>query len=164
VFHQPSKGLLMINKVIRGFTRILGKPASWDPKTHGECGALAILDHQHEATPGNFMPSMISAWDITPDEMVRLRQGAPIYLRVAGEAHPPVCIWVGFPSLDPSVPAENEVAFDELEDFRQAVKQRIRTILETDPDGDGHAATSIVERLAKFVVDARLGGRADETS
>ena len=96
----------MINKVIRGFTRILGKPPSWDPSTHGECGALAIMDHEHVAVEGQpGYPSMISAWDVTPDEMIRLRQGAPIYLRVAGEGHPPVCIWVGFPSLDVDAPA-----------------------------------------------------------
>jgi len=155
----------MINKVIRGFTRILGKPPSWDPSTHGECGALAIMDHEHVAVEGQpGYPSMISAWDVTPDEMIRLRQGAPIYLRVAGEGHPPVCIWVGFPSLDVDHPEENELAEDELVAFRKRVVKRISDILGEDPACGGRVTTETVERLAKFVVDARVGGRTETPS
>jgi hypothetical protein len=38
---------------------------------------------------------MTSAWFPTPEEIERLRDGAPIYLTVLGRSHPPVGLAVG---------------------------------------------------------------------
>jgi hypothetical protein len=38
---------------------------------------------------------MTSAWFPTEAEIARLRAGAPVYLTVVGEIHPPVAIAVG---------------------------------------------------------------------
>jgi hypothetical protein len=43
---------------------------------------------------------MKSAWHPTPDERARLAQGAPVYLAVHGQVHPPVALTVG---LGPSI-------------------------------------------------------------
>lgn len=150
----------MINKVIRGFTRMLGAPADWKPEDHGKCGALAILDiEQDYAGNGKLINSMISAWDVTPDELVKLRMGAPIYLRILGHGHPPVGLWVGDPPQDGVEPSE-----DELIAFQMRVEHRIGDILQADPACGGRVTTDSIRRLAKFIVDARRGGRADVAS
>jgi hypothetical protein len=38
---------------------------------------------------------MTSAWFPTEEEIARLRAGAPVYLTVIGESHPPVAMAVG---------------------------------------------------------------------
>lgn len=78
---------------IEGATRNLGAPAGWDREKHGVCGGLPIRDEPHR--PG--VPAMVSAWFPTPDEMARLQSGAPLYLTVLGEVHPPVAMAVGNP-------------------------------------------------------------------
>ena len=111
----------MINKMIRGFTRILGKPLDWKEEDHGKCGALAVLDLEEDVMGnGTISNSMISAWDPTPDEMRKLKFGAPVYLRVAGVAHPPVAIWVGDPPIDGMEPS-----FDDIKELKRQLVRRI---------------------------------------
>jgi hypothetical protein len=38
---------------------------------------------------------MVTAWSPTPDELERINAGAPIYLRIIGNRHPPVMLEVG---------------------------------------------------------------------
>lgn len=38
---------------------------------------------------------MTSAWQPTPDELERLKAGAPVYLQILGVRWPPVNLWVG---------------------------------------------------------------------
>lgn len=78
----------MIPKRIEGATRYLGAPVGWKAPESGPCVHLAIRD---EATP----PAMVSAWEPTPAELLRLAAGAPVLLTVAGIAHPPVFVGVG---------------------------------------------------------------------
>lgn len=80
----------MLIKVIQNFTRALGAPRGWNPQTDGKCSVLPILDHvdQH----GN--ASMISCWEPTPAELEALNNGGLVFLRVLGEVHPPVGLWV----------------------------------------------------------------------
>ena len=86
----------MINKVIAGFTRILGKPPNWVEADHGKCGALAIRDYELDYTgKGVMVNTMVSAWDVTPAELEALNKGAPVYLRLLGVSHAPVALWVG---------------------------------------------------------------------
>lgn len=78
---------------IQGATRNFGAPVGWEKDKHGTCGGLPIRDEMHR--PG--LPSMVSAWFPTPDELARLRDGAPIYLTVVGTVHPPVALTIGNP-------------------------------------------------------------------
>lgn len=81
----------MITGKISGFTRVLGAPADWDEERDGWCGGLAIKDQPCE----NGMNYMISAWEPNPDELERIKAGAPILLLIVGVVHPPVMLSVG---------------------------------------------------------------------
>lgn len=83
----------MLNGEVAGATRILGAPKSWDAERQGSCAALAVRDEMTAAGQG-----MTSAWFPTPDEIERLLAGAPVYLTVLGEQHPPVMLQVGEPA------------------------------------------------------------------
>lgn len=72
-------------------TRYLGAPVGW--KAEGkQCANLAIRDER--TTLG---PIMISAWELEPHEIEALVKGAPLYLTICGEVHPPVEIRIGEP-------------------------------------------------------------------
>ncbi|GAB4071683.1 hypothetical protein GCM10028812_46270 [Ancylobacter sonchi] len=96
----------MIIKHIEGATRVLGK-------SQGYLG-LPIRDEMIVCTVnGPETPSMVTAWEPTPDELARLNAGAPVLLRVLGDGHPPVMISVGAPSLDNANGArEDDPGFD----------------------------------------------------
>ena len=81
----------MIIARIPGATRVLGK-------SQGYLG-LPIRDEIRNTTvDGPETPCMVTAWEPTPEELVRLNQGACIYLTVVGVAHPPVLLEVGEPA------------------------------------------------------------------
>jgi hypothetical protein len=73
-------------------TRVLFAPSDWDKEKHGTCGSLAVRD---EKTTAGMV--MTSAWFPTEREIDRIRAGAPIYLSIIGEVHPPVSMSVGPP-------------------------------------------------------------------
>jgi hypothetical protein len=75
---------------IQNATRVLGAPKNWDRERDGFCGALSIRDEK--TTAGD---TMISAWCPTPEEIARIEQGAPIYVYVVGQVHPPISVGVG---------------------------------------------------------------------
>lgn len=75
---------------IQNATRNLGAPADWNKAESGPCGGLPIRDEDTTAGRG-----MVSAWFPTPEEIERIKEGAPIYLTVLGTVHPPVAIGVG---------------------------------------------------------------------
>lgn len=78
----------MIIKRIEGATRALGK-------SQGYLG-LPLRDELIPCTVnGPATPSMVTAWEPTPDELARLNAGHPVLLRVLGDQHPPVMITVG---------------------------------------------------------------------
>jgi hypothetical protein len=77
---------------ISGFTNILGAPKDWDKQAHGPCGGLPVRVEKTTAGIG-----MTSAWLPTPEEIGRIMAGAPIYLTIIGEVHPPVSMSVGAP-------------------------------------------------------------------
>lgn len=80
----------MMIKRIEGATRVIGK-------SQGFMG-LPLRDEVITCTvSGPGVPSMVSAWEPTPEELQRLNAGAPVLLRVLGSAHPPVMIEVGDP-------------------------------------------------------------------
>ena len=78
----------MIPGAIQGATKSYGKPAGM---TDDECGSLLV----REGHEGDW-PTMTSAWYPTPEEVERLRAGAPVYLTIFGAGgHPPVALSVG---------------------------------------------------------------------
>lgn len=73
---------------ISGATKMYGKP---DGMTDEECGRLLV----REGTDSGW-PTLTSAWYPTPEEVARLRAGAPVYLTIFGAGgHPPVALTVG---------------------------------------------------------------------
>jgi hypothetical protein len=81
----------MIPGRIPGATRYLGAPLGWRPTEHGDCAHLAIRDMPVNGAT----PAMHSVWEPTSEEAARLAQGAPVYLIVVGDSHPPVALSVG---------------------------------------------------------------------
>jgi hypothetical protein len=72
-------------------TRHLGAPPDWKEPEHGICGFLAIKDQPAEGG----LNHMISAWEPTPEELVRIAAGAPVLLWIVETVHPPVMLTVG---------------------------------------------------------------------
>lgn len=77
----------MIIAMVEGATRVIGK-------SQGYLG-LPLRDETVDCSVNGPIPTMVSAWEPTPDEIERIKAGAKIYLRVMGTAHPPVLIEVG---------------------------------------------------------------------
>lgn len=73
---------------IRGATRVLGM-------SQGYLGLPLRDELINCAVDGEGTPSMVTAWEPTPNELALLNAGAHILLRVIGTAHPPVMISVG---------------------------------------------------------------------
>ena len=79
---------------VEGATRNLGAPRDWNEQTHGPCDVLPVRDVLVNGTQ-----AMLSKWQLTPEEIVLLGSGMPVYLLIWGERHPPVAICVGEPTL-----------------------------------------------------------------
>ena len=75
---------------IQGATRVLGQ-------RQGYLGLPVRDELVHDTVNGPGTPSMVTAWEPTPDEIAKINAGAPIHLRVLGNIHPPVLITVGEP-------------------------------------------------------------------
>ena len=82
----------MIPGRIMGSTRTLGEPPGWDEARDGPVSGLPIRDEMNGGCP-----AMVSAWLPTPEEIAAIVAGAPVYLRVLGQGHPPVMVWAGEP-------------------------------------------------------------------
>lgn len=80
---------------ITGATRELGKAQGYT--------GLPVRDEQIEMLEDggvSLVNMMVTAWEPTPDELVRINAGAPILLHVLGTAHPPVRLEVGNPPAE----------------------------------------------------------------
>ncbi|MHC2087201.1 hypothetical protein [Methylobacterium sp. CM6244] len=92
----------MISLPLADATRRMAAPEGWDHARDGICHTLEICDNDGW---------MISAWQPSPAEIERLRDGAPLFLHIQGTAHPVVALSIGDaqttpppqPSKDPSV-------------------------------------------------------------
>jgi len=73
---------------IKDATRVIGQ-------RQGYLGLPLRDEMVHDKATGQDTPSMVTAWEPTPDEIERLQRGAPVLLRVLGNVHPPVMITVG---------------------------------------------------------------------
>ncbi|MCS0501565.1 hypothetical protein [Ancylobacter mangrovi] len=78
----------MLIKHISGATRIIDA-------SQGYVGLSLRDEPVHCTVNGPATPSMVTAWEPTPDEITRINAGAPVLLRVLGVTHPPVMIEVG---------------------------------------------------------------------
>jgi hypothetical protein len=78
----------VIIKRIEGATRVIGQSQGYQGLPLRDEGIACPVN-------GAGTPSMVTAWEVTPDELVRIEQGAPVLLRVLGSVHPPVMITVG---------------------------------------------------------------------
>jgi hypothetical protein len=73
---------------IRNATRVLGK-------TQGYLG-LPVRDEPINCSVGGAgTHSMVTAWHPTPKELKALNAGAPVHVRIIGQAHPPIMVEVG---------------------------------------------------------------------
>lgn len=78
----------MIIARIEGATRVVGQ-------RQGYLG-LPIRDEMiHERVNGPGTPSMVTAWEPTPDEIERLKAGACVHVRILGDRPPPMMVEVG---------------------------------------------------------------------
>lgn len=81
----------MLSRRIENCTRVIGQ-------SQGYLG-LAVRDELiHCSVNGPETPSMVTAWEPTPDELALIAAGAPIYIRLLGVSHPPIMVSVGEPS------------------------------------------------------------------
>lgn len=67
---------------------VLGAPRGWDQRTL-PCNALAIT-----RTEWGGVPTLVSFWLPTPEEVDAIKAGRPVMLLVAGEDMPPVALMV----------------------------------------------------------------------
>lgn len=74
---------------IMNATRTLGAPPDWDEERNGPCVGLPIRDEDFNGTP-----AMVSAWELTPEELAALQGGAKLELTIVGQGHPPVSLAV----------------------------------------------------------------------
>lgn len=79
----------MIIGSIEGTNLTLNKPVDWDDSKGLACGALPVIYEETE-----YGPLFVSAWFPTPAELELLNKGAPVYLFVYANRHPPVAIGV----------------------------------------------------------------------
>ena len=107
----------MIISRVRDMTRSLGAPKDWNPNDTGPCYGLPVRIEPHGK-----MNSFVSAWEPTPAELAALNRGAKVMLRVVGDSHPPVMIYVDQEpepgGLSPVLQRDYLVAVIEASEFR----------------------------------------------
>ena len=74
---------------IQGTTRVLGKDQGYL--------ALPVRDEILDCPPVGRVPTMTTSWEPTPDELQKIAEGAPVYVRIFGINHPPIMVYVGDP-------------------------------------------------------------------
>lgn len=90
---------MMIGRV-EGAQRVLGKAQGyWGlPVRDGvlEPGELPQMLHimGHNSVDGD-VPTMLTVWHPTPDELAALNAGAGVFVSLVGVAHPPIMVYTG---------------------------------------------------------------------
>lgn len=75
-------------KRIKNATRVIGK-------SQGYIGLPLRDEVIFDPAVGAPTHSMLSAWELEANELAALAEGLPLILRVLGQAHPPVMLYVG---------------------------------------------------------------------
>lgn len=91
---------------------ILGKPADWNEEVNGPCEGLPIIFEDD---------GMVSFWQPEPEEMMILKDGGSLRLKIFGRGHPVVNVGV---CTYPFEPANNPVA-DQSEEFQRGYNTRM---------------------------------------
>jgi hypothetical protein len=77
-------------------TRVIGR-------SQGYIGLPLRDELIDEQVNGPRTPSMVSAWEPTPEELERLVLGAKVHVRILGTQHPPLIVEVGDIPIDPEI-------------------------------------------------------------
>lgn len=160
----------MKSQMIEGVTRICGK-------AQGYLG-LPIRDEViNDPVNGAGTPQMVTSWEVFPDELERLKAGAPVILSILGRVPPPLLLQVG------AAPDERE-AKDQTELHNvlagRIVASIVRPVMETGGDylqvlillesviigvllagvklgGDDAVADAVFARVKERLAELRLG-------
>lgn len=81
----------MIAKMIEGVTRVLGKSQGYLSLPIRD---EAINEQKNKEGAYVWENAMVSAWEPSPDELVKLNEGGHIYIRILGTNHPPIGVGV----------------------------------------------------------------------
>lgn len=79
--------LSMNNLPLTNATRRIGPPKDWDHERDGICHTIEVFD----SADGY----MVTAWQLTEPEKVRLVNGEPLFLSIAGSVHPVISLSIG---------------------------------------------------------------------
>lgn len=82
--------MTILARRIAGATAYLGAPAYWTPDSDGDCGHLAIREHGDARAGKGWVES---AWEVTPDDIERLREGRSLIVRIHGW-QPPIALYI----------------------------------------------------------------------
>lgn len=82
--------MTVLARRIAGATAYLGAPANWQPDKDGDCGHLAIREHGDPRRGSGWVES---AWEITPDDLEKLKEGRSLIVRIWGW-QPPIALYV----------------------------------------------------------------------
>ena len=82
--------MTILARRIAGATAYLGAPANWTPDADGDCGHLAIREHGDARSGKGWVES---AWEVTPDDVERLREGRSLIVRIHGW-QPPIALYI----------------------------------------------------------------------
>ncbi len=86
---------------IMGATRVIGKSQGYyglplrDEPSGLSDEPLALETFTEDPVTGPNTPAMITAWQFNPEELLKLTKGAPLYLKIIGQGHPPLMLIVG---------------------------------------------------------------------
>lgn len=84
----------------------IGAPKGWDADQHGHCGVLHVLPGQN-----NGLPTMTSAYRMSPAELSALAKGGELYLQIIANAHPVISMWVQPPGE--AIAVDDGLSFDQ---------------------------------------------------
>ena len=88
--------MTIIARRIAGATANLGAPPNWDRERDGDCGQLWVREVGNARSGQGYVES---AWEITPDDVERLKEGRSLIIRIFGW-QPPIAIYVDPKSSD----------------------------------------------------------------
>lgn len=82
--------MTIIARRIAGATHNLGAPQGWDADRDGDCGGLWVREHGDARSGHGWVES---AWELTPDDIERLKEGRSLIVRIYGW-QPPIALYI----------------------------------------------------------------------
>lgn len=141
----------MKSQMIQGATRICGE-------AQGFIG-LAVRDEVvNDPVLGSSTPMMVTSWEVYPDELERLKAGAPVILSMLGTNPPPLLLGVGA--------APDEVEARDQTELHNAIAGRIVASIVRPVMTKGGDFASVMVLLESVITGVILAGvklGSDET-